>query len=127
MALSCALGALQADSGLRACDVLSRPVVCDELERTPLMLAYWRGSLACAHMMASLGGDYEATDKLGRSVAWYVEHCGAGRALDESSRILRGKVIEKIFEEKTRHVRKKVGAGQRKRGTRISQKRRGQL
>lgn len=51
----------------------------DELQRTPLMLAYWFGHLVAASALARAGADYHSRDTKGRNVTWYAQNFGKGQ------------------------------------------------
>lgn len=50
----------------------------DDLQRTPVMLAYWGGYLAAASALVAAGADYQAKDRKGRRVTWYAQNFGKG-------------------------------------------------
>ena len=60
----------------------------DEMQKTPVMLAYWGGYLAAASALVAAGADYQAKDSHGRRVTWYAQNFGKGATEgDMSTRI----------------------------------------
>ena len=76
-----AIKAMASTGGEAFSAVLREHHVPDELQRTPLMLAYWWGRLQAAAALVNAGSDYQQRDSKGHNVAWYARRFGKGAAV----------------------------------------------
>ena len=71
----------------------------DDLGRTPLMLAYWRGKPAAAKAIVNAGANYEQQDASGRNASWYARRFGKGDKEAKMARAIRASFRRMSMEE----------------------------